>query len=139
MDRSPRFQAASGLYEDRWTWRDLTEERLGHHLQSGEVWGLAIPEGDDLSAIALTYGTGEDKLHIAYIDGVTEAALVQILRGLRGIAAKQARSEIRIKNVDEPSLINALDSAGYEPHRDEDLWIFELQLQPEPLRKPEEQ
>jgi predicted PurR-regulated permease PerM/GNAT superfamily N-acetyltransferase len=138
-NRSPRYQAASGLYEDRWTWRDLTTERLAHHLRAGEAWGLAVPEGEDLSAIALTYQTGEDMLHIAYVDGETDATLVQILRGLRGMAATQARSEIRIKNVDEPSLITALGLAGYEPHRDKDLWIFELQLQPKPPNEPEEQ
>jgi len=137
-NRSPRYQAASGLYEDRWTWRDLTIERLGCHLQAGEVWGLAVPNGEDLSAIALTYQTGEDMLHIAYVDGATDTALIEILRGLRGMAATQARSEIRIKNVDESSLITALGLAGYEPHRDEDLWIFELQLQPEPPSEPEE-
>jgi predicted PurR-regulated permease PerM/GNAT superfamily N-acetyltransferase len=137
-NRSPCYQAASGLYEDRWTWRDLTEERLAHHLQAGEVWGLAAPNGDDLSAIALTYRTGEDMLHIAYVDGATDAALIEILQGLRGMAAIQSRSEIRIKNVDESSLITALGMAGYEPRRDEDLWIFELQLQPEPPGEPEE-
>jgi predicted PurR-regulated permease PerM/ribosomal protein S18 acetylase RimI-like enzyme len=140
-NRSLRYQAASGLYEDHWTWRDLTAERLAHHLNGGEAWGLAGPEGEELAAIALIYLTGEDILHIAYVDGATHAGLVEILRGLRRMAATQARSEIRIKNVDEPSLITALDSAGYEPYRDEDLGIFELQLQPEPepAGKPKEQ
>jgi GNAT superfamily N-acetyltransferase len=138
-NRSPRYQAASGLYEDRWTWRDLTEERLAHHLQAGEVWGLAVPEGEDLSAMALTYRTGEDMLHIAYADGATDTALIEMLRGLRGMAATQARSEIRFKNIAEPSLITALNSAGYEPHRDDDLWIFELPFQSEPPGESEEQ
>jgi GNAT superfamily N-acetyltransferase len=136
--RSPRYQAAGGLYEDHWTWRDLTTERLVDHLHADEAWGLPGPEGEGLSAIALIHLTGEDMLHIGYVDGATDAALIDILQGLRRMAAIQARSEIRIKNVDEPSLITALDSAGYEPHRDEDLWIFELQLAPEPPGEPQE-
>ena len=35
------------------------------------------------------------------------------------------------KAVDEPTLIAAAEAAGYERHRDQEIWVFELQLQAE--------
>ena len=138
INRSPRYRAASGLYEDCRTWRKLTLERLAVHLQAGDVWGLAAHTAEDLPAVALTYWKGDDMLHVAYVDGATGAALSEILQGLRELTAIQARSELHIKIVKESSLMTALSAAGYEPHRDQDIWIFERQLQPETPSEPEE-
>lgn len=136
---SPRCQAACGLYESFWTWQDLTQERLARHLAAGEVWGLAAGEdagGDEsgdgsgkLSALALVSWIEEETIYIGHVDGATDEVLVAILRGLRGLAAQQGHAAVRFKPVDEPTLIAAVEAAGYERHRDKDIWVFELELQ----------
>ncbi|HET91399.1 MAG TPA: AI-2E family transporter [Chloroflexi bacterium] len=130
---SPRYQAARGLYEECWTWKNLTRERLERHITAGDVWGLGNSDG--LPALALVgrddvQGEEEDVcLYVGYVDG-TGAALVAMLQGLRGLAARQACTCVRIKAVAEPALATALQAAGYEICRPNDVWIFELELSP---------
>nr|HID12280.1 hypothetical protein [Anaerolineae bacterium] len=61
----------------------------------------------------------------------TEEALVPILLGLRGLAAQQGHTEVRLKPLDEPALVAAVEAAGYERSWERDIWIFELQLEVE--------
>ena len=123
---SPRYQAASGLYEERWLWKNLTRERLARHLAAGDAWGVDAHE--ELASLALVCRTEkEDVLDVGYVDG-SEDTLVALLQGLRGLTTRQHRAEVRIKPANEPVLIAAIEAAGYERHRDHDLLIFELGL-----------
>jgi len=141
---SPRYQAGRGLYESFWTWQNLTRKRLARHLAAGDAWGLDAGEdtgGDEsedgngrLSALALVPWIEDETMYIGYVDGVTGEVLVTILQGLRGLAAQQGHAAVRFKPVDEPTLTAAVEAAGYERHRDKDIWIFELQLQKETER-----
>jgi GNAT superfamily N-acetyltransferase len=123
---SRRHQAASGLYETAWKWKNLTRERLAHHLGADDGWG--ITDGDELTALALAcWVRDRDILHVGYVDG-SEEALVTALRGLRGLAAQLDYTEVRFKPVDEPVLVAAAEASGYERSWDRDIWIFELPL-----------
>jgi predicted PurR-regulated permease PerM/GNAT superfamily N-acetyltransferase len=127
VNDSPRYQAAGGLYEDFWTWKNLTRDRLARHLAAGDVWGLdAYAELTSLAMICRT--EGENAIDIGYVDG-TEEALTSILQGLRGLAAQRGQTDVRVKSVDEPVLIAAVEAAGYERYRDHTLCIFELELE----------
>jgi GNAT superfamily N-acetyltransferase len=123
---TPRYEASSGLYEDLWTWKSLTRERLADHLAAGDVWGVDLD--GELSALALICGTGEGKVSVGHVDG-KEEALPAILQGLRELATQLGCVEVRFKPVDEPTLIAAVEAAGYE-RQDKELWIFELHLNP---------
>ncbi len=130
--RSPRYQAAQGLYEACWVWKNLTRERLERHIAAGDVWGL--DHLDELTALAffereeVPEEIGEEtRLHVGYVDG-TGAALVALLQGLRGLAARWDCARVRIKAIEEPALTMAVEAAGYENYRANDLWIFELAL-----------
>jgi predicted PurR-regulated permease PerM/GNAT superfamily N-acetyltransferase len=127
VNDTPRYEASGGLYEDLWTWKNLTQERLAHHLAAGDVWGADLH--GELASLALICGIGENKVNVGHIDG-KEEALAMILQGLRGLAAQRGCAEVRFKPVAEPALLAAVEAAGYERHRDNSLWIFELQLQP---------
>jgi GNAT superfamily N-acetyltransferase len=123
---SQHFRAASGLYEASWKWKNLTRERLAHHLETADGWG--IDNNDELTALALAcWMGGEDKLNVGYVDGSGEA-LVTILQGLRGLAAQLGHTEVRFKPADEPALVAAVEASGYERSWDRDIWIFELPL-----------
>lgn len=125
VSHTPRYAASGGLYEDMWTWKNLTQARLAHHLAAGDVWGAHLH--GELSALALIGGIGENKVNVGHVDG-QEETLTTILRGLRGLAAQLGCAEVRFKPVAEPALIAAVEATGYERHRDNSLWIFELQL-----------
>ena len=122
---SPRYRAASGMFESFWTWKDLTRERLASHLANGEGWGQGY--GAELAGLALVYRTEENTLNVGDVDGA-EGVLVSLLQGLRRLAAVLGDAEVRSKPVDEPGLLAAVDAAGYERVRDRDLWIFEARI-----------
>ena len=122
---SPRYRAASGMFESFWTWKDLTRERLASHLANGEGWGQGY--GAELAGLALVYRTEENTLNVGDVDGA-EGVLVSLLQGLRRLAARLGDAEVRFKPVDEPGLVAAVDAAGYERIRDRDLWIFEARI-----------
>jgi predicted PurR-regulated permease PerM/RimJ/RimL family protein N-acetyltransferase len=132
VSESPRHRASGGLYEDLWIWKNVTRERLAHHLAAGDVWGLESPEGEEggseLSALALIHRTERGTLNAGLVDG-RDKSLAAILRGLRGLAAQLGCAEVRVKPVDEPALMAAIEVAGYEQHRDKNIWVFELQLE----------
>jgi hypothetical protein len=138
---SPRLLASSGLYEDAWAWRNLTRERLAHHVSAGDVWGIDRPgenqdgvdqgqedAGNELWGLALICGVEQaGPLYVGYVDG-TDDALVPVLQGLQRLAAQLDCAEVIAMPVDEPALLAAVEAAGYERNRDHDLWIFELGL-----------
>jgi hypothetical protein len=126
IDRSQRHRATRGLYEVAWKWKDLTRERLAHHLAADDGWG--VDDGDGLTALALAcWVSGEDVLNVGFVDG-SEDVLITVLRGLRQLAAHVDYTGIRFKPVEEPALVAAAEAAGYERSWDRDLWIFELPL-----------
>lgn len=126
IEGSPRYRAASGLYETFWSWRSLTRRRLARHLQDGDVWGLGADRA--AAALALVCPTQkEDAIDIGYADRAA-GALTAILLALRGLAARQGCTKVRFRPVDEESLMDAVETAGSEPGWDRDLWIFELRL-----------
>lgn len=129
---SPRLRAASGLYEDSWRWKNLTQAELGRLLETGDVWGLdAAGELVALALVARPRDKGEDagKLNVGYVDG-RENSLALILKGLRVLTAQMGGDELRFRLVDEPELIAAAEAAGYELREEShDLWIFELKLE----------
>lgn len=138
---SPRLRASSGLYEDAWTWRNLTREQLAHHVVAGDVWGVGRPDedqgdveegekdgGDGLWGLALIYGMEQaGPLYVGYVDG-TDDALAPVLQGLQKLASQLDCAEVIAILVNEPALLAAIETAGYERNRDHDLWIFELGL-----------
>ena len=136
IGESARYRASGGLYEDLWVWKNLTRERLAHYLAAGAVWGTGDPgpltvqkghsDGTELSALALVQQP-EQTLHIGLVDGQDEA-LAAVLRGLRGLAVQLGADELRIKPLNEPALLSAVEQAGYEQRESKDLWIFELGL-----------
>jgi predicted PurR-regulated permease PerM/GNAT superfamily N-acetyltransferase len=138
---SPRLQASSGLYEDAWTWRNLTREQLAHHVIAGDVWGVSRPDedqgdaeegerdgGDGLRGLALICGVEQaGPLYVGYVDG-TDDALAPVLQGLQRLASQFDCAEVIAILVNEPALLAAIETAGYERNQDHDLWIFELGL-----------
>jgi predicted PurR-regulated permease PerM/GNAT superfamily N-acetyltransferase len=141
ISESPRLRASSGLYEDAWTWRNLTRERLAHHVIAGDVWGMGRPDenrdgvgggeeraGGGLWGLALVCGVEQaGPLYVGYVDGADDA-LTPVLQGLRGLASQLDCAEVIAIFVNEPVLLAAVKAAGYERNRDRDLWIFELGL-----------
>lgn len=125
VSNSPGYEVSNGLYEDLWTWKNLTRERLADHLAAGDGWGVDLD--GELSALALICWTGEGKVSVGHVDGRKET-LPTILQGLRELTTQLGCAEVRFKPVDDPTLIAAIEAAGYERHRDKGLWIFELQL-----------
>lgn len=126
IEGSPRYRAASGLYETFWSWRSLTRRRLARHLRDGDVWSLGTDRA--AAALALVCPTQkEDAIDIGYADGAADA-LRAILLALRGLGARRGCTKVRFRPVDEESLLDAVEAAGYEPGWDRDLWIFELRL-----------
>ncbi len=121
----PRYEASGGLYEDRWTWKNLTRERLADHIAAGHVWG--IDRDEKLSALALICWVEGKKVGVGHVDGKKEA-LTTILQGLRGLAAQLDCAEVRFKPLSDPALTTAVEAAGYERVKDNELWIFELAL-----------
>ncbi len=129
ISRSPRYQAASGLHEISWQWKGLKHVQLARHLESGDGWGMDI--NGELAALALAQWSSEDQtLHFGYVDGLDEA-LVILLQGLRRLAAQRGQPAVKIKPVDEPALVAAVEAAGYERSWDRDIWIFEKPLEEE--------
>jgi GNAT superfamily N-acetyltransferase len=126
IDGSQRRRAAGGLYEVAWKWKNLTRERLAHHLESGDAWGMDV--GGELTGLALACWVRSDgTLHVGYVDG-SEGALVTILRGLWGLATRWGCTEVQFKPVNEPALVAAVEACGYERSWHRDIWIFELPL-----------
>jgi len=126
ISRSPRHQAASGLYEISWRWKGLKQAQVAHHLQSCDGWGMDI--NGELAALALAQWSSDDQtLHFGYVDGLDEA-LVILLQGLRRLAAQLGHPTVKIRPVDEPALVAAVEAAGYERSWDRDIWIFEKPL-----------
>jgi N-acetylglutamate synthase-like GNAT family acetyltransferase len=126
IGQSPRYQAAGGMYEVAWQWRNLSRERMANHLQKGEGWGVDI--NGELAALALISWSRENEaLCAGYVDGFDEALAI-MLRGLCRLAAQQGYEAVHIKPVAEPALMNATEEAGYEPHWDRGIWIFERPL-----------
>ena len=129
IERSVRYQAAGGLYEVAWQWRNLSRERLAYHLQSGDGWGVDV--NGELAALALINRSREDEaLCAGYVDGLDEALTI-ILRGLCRLAAQQGYASVHVKPVAESALISAVENAGYERNWDRDIWIFERALKGE--------
>jgi hypothetical protein len=124
---SARYRASGGLYEVLWRWKNLTRERLARHLAAGDAWGTGTQE--ELSALALVYRS-EETLSVGLVDGQDEA-LAAVLRELRELAAQLGCTEILIKPLDDPALVAAVESVGYEQIQDKNLWIFELGLEEE--------
>jgi predicted PurR-regulated permease PerM/ribosomal protein S18 acetylase RimI-like enzyme len=126
IEGSPRYQAAAGMYEVLWQWKDLTREELARRLADGDGWGVDI--NGELAAVALVDGAREDDaLLVGYVDGLDEALAI-ILRALCRLAAQEGRQAMQIKPVEEPALIRAVEDAGYERNWDRDIWIFERAL-----------
>ena len=126
ISSSPRFRASGGLYEDFWTWKNLTPEQLTRHVEEGRVWGL---EADgELAALAIIHTPEQgEPLHVSLGDGRDEA-LSHLFAGLRGLAASTGCPEVKFKPPNEPALIAAIEAAGYQISKERDIWIFELTL-----------
>jgi hypothetical protein len=126
IDGSQYHRAARGLYEVAWKWKELTHERLAHHLGGDDGWGM--DDGDELTALALgCCVSGEGVLNVGFVDGSADV-LITVLRGLRELAAQEDYAEVRFKPVEEPALVPAAEAAGYERSWGRDIWIFELPL-----------
>jgi len=126
VQESARYRASRGMYELWWHWKNLTYSRFRDHLAAGEVWG--IESAGHVTALSIICQEEEaDLLHVCYVDG-TDAALPTLARGLRGLAGRLGCSAgVRFKAISEPTLIGAIEDAGYE-RAGEDLWIFERRL-----------
>ena len=122
-------------------WRNLTRERLAHHVAAGDVWGIDRSDGnqddveegregagDGLWGLALVCGMEQaGPLYVGYVDGADDA-LAPVLQGLRRLAAQRDCAEVIAIPVDVSALSAAVEAADYERNRDHDLWIFELGL-----------
>lgn len=127
VSSSPRYRASGGLYEDFWTWSNLTRERLAHHIAQGNVRGLSVD--GELAALAIICAAEPgEPLCIGLGDGRDEA-LPPLFLGLRGLAASLGCTEVEFRPLDEPSLLAAVEAAGYQVSKERDIWIFELALQ----------
>ncbi len=124
---SPRFRATGGLYEHFWDWLALTRERLAELLAQGAVWGWE--EDGELAALALLFPIRDGTtLFIGYADG-RDAALPPLLKALRHLAAQEGREEVRIRPVEEPGLLAAVEAAGFEfQEKPPVIWVFERAL-----------
>ncbi|MCX7681735.1 MAG: AI-2E family transporter [Anaerolineae bacterium] len=124
VSSSSRYRTSGGLYEDVWTWRNLTCERLALHIAKGRVWGLNV--GGELAALAILCDIEPgEPLCIGLGDGRDEALSLLFL-GLRGLAASIGCREVEFRPLDEPVLIAAVEAAGYQVSKERDIWIFEL-------------
>lgn len=123
VEKSSVRRAASGLYEVRWRWLKLTKERLAAHVAAGEVWGVDV--NGSLAALAiLPTNPRAERLNVGYLDG-TPDGLKALVWGLRLLAHQRGLTGVRVCPPADPSLLEALRSAGFSPDWEHTLYIFE--------------
>jgi predicted PurR-regulated permease PerM/GNAT superfamily N-acetyltransferase len=129
VQRSPVLEAASGLYEVRWQWLELTRERLADHIREEEVWG--VRSGDELQALAIVREDDErSRLSVGYLDG-TEGGVTALVWGLRVVAGERGLEELRLRVVYHSSVLAPIEDAGATRAWDDQIWVFERPLDSE--------
>ncbi len=120
------YESSSGLYCTGWAYHKLTCEKLGKHLNSGEVF--ILNKMAQLGALAIVTVTSlEQGMVIGYMDGSPDA-IRHLASALRGQSAKRACPQIEARLPDIPSIRAAFASTGYAPYPDEPFLVFELSL-----------
>ncbi|MBI5961581.1 MAG: GNAT family N-acetyltransferase [Chloroflexi bacterium] len=130
LEGSERFALAQRSMEHDWTFHLITPEKLGKRLAAGLVYGW--PLGEDralLGGVALLNPTGKERfagdpsLKIAYFDAA-DSELAAAARDLRRLATGLHHDTVELKPVQQPTLIAALESAGYGQDWDGELCLF---------------
>ena len=128
---SPLMQSAHGLYPYFWKCSTLSESRLQRLLDEGRVFGLRGEHGSSFRAWAIGGVHDEwDEAQLVHLDGTDPAAIVELARSMRRLAADAGRPKIEMPALDPSPIMEALREAGY---RSEDfrMWILELRMQNE--------
>ncbi len=124
---SPELAAAGGLYEAYWCWPELTDERLGAAMASGQALGVRGQVGR-LAALALVQGARPaeraEGLAIGLLAGEPRAVSA-LAYGLRGLAARWGAQEVEAKLPAWPPLRAAAEAAGYVRDEEMEVWVYE--------------
>ncbi len=123
IDDSPVRRTSGGLYEVFWQWKALTRERLAAHVAAGEVVG--VDSDGQLAAVAiLPARPNARRIAVGYIDGTSEG-ITALTWCLRVLAANRHLEGVRLRPVNEPSLLRALEAAGAYMDGEHELWVLE--------------
>lgn len=124
LSGSPLFEASGELYGHNWGWRELTPERLSHHLARGEI--LALGGSQDPEAWAIVAPPDEEEGLIGWIDGRTDA-IPKLARQLIGHSVFSGRKIIYGVPPAGSHAQEAYREAGYEIVGSDwgDIWLFE--------------
>ncbi len=128
LDQSAHFSEVQRSFEWDWVYHLLTPGRLAEQLAAGLVYGWPH-EGDHgvLGGVVLVNPAdkerwpGEPTLKIAYLDADDLSA---VARDLRRLAAALGRVRVRIKALDRPDRVAALERAGYVREWDGEAWLY---------------
>jgi RimJ/RimL family protein N-acetyltransferase len=128
LDESEHFVRARRSVEWDWSYYLLTETRLAEQVAAGLVYGWpSAGRRDQLGGvIAVTpvekaRWLGDPTLKIAYLDAGDLAAAA---RDMRRLAAALGRARVRIKVLNRPERVTALEAAGYTREWDGEAWLY---------------
>jgi RimJ/RimL family protein N-acetyltransferase len=128
LDQSAHFVRAQRSYEWDWSYYMLTGERLAERLAAGLVYGWPQHGSrDPLGGVIIvnpeekTRWPGDPTLKIAYFDAGDLAAAA---RDMRRLAAALNRVRVRIKALNRPERVAALEKAGYVREWDGETWLY---------------
>lgn len=143
LETSERFTQMHRLFENRWwTWQTLTLDLMEDYIERGGLlgWRLAPPSAPSLSGrgagegglsgLALIhpyskpYSKEEDQLIVSYADA-HGALLADLARDLRRLAAVRGLSAVNWKAFRLPTVMAALEAAGYENTWENTLRLYE--------------
>ncbi|GAB4422181.1 MAG: hypothetical protein Kow00106_19340 [Anaerolineae bacterium] len=130
LDRSAHFAACQRSLEWNWSFYFLTDARLHERLAAGLVYGwpdAAAPEG--LRGLLIANSTERDRwpdqpvLKLAYLEAAP-ADLTALALDARRLAAQLGRVYVRLKALDQPEVLSALEQAGYLCESDHHLYLY---------------
>ncbi len=128
LRRWGRLERGRGFYCWRWGWQPLTPERLRGHLHAGHV--LGVHDGGALAAVAIVEESEDedDGLFVGFLDGEAES-LRSLALALRVLAAHCRPPKVEAMPLDEESLLNILEEAGYQRGWGPSFWVYEAWLE----------
>jgi RimJ/RimL family protein N-acetyltransferase len=128
LDGSAFFVQAQRSVEWDWSYYLLTETRLADQIAAGLVYGWPLAgRRDQLGGVIVVAPVekarwlGDPTLKIAYLDAGDLAAAA---RDMRRLAAAVGRARVRIKVLNRPERVTALENAGYTREWDGEAWLY---------------
>ncbi|MGQ9599790.1 MAG: GNAT family N-acetyltransferase [Anaerolineae bacterium] len=128
LQASPVFTHTHHLTSIRWSWQELSAERVVDFLNSGQMAAHLTAEGELAALATIHFIEDEDEMWIGFADGQPEA-VARLALAVRVHAGRVGAAHVRIMVPDVAWLREAFQSAGYGPGDwTGDLWVFERRL-----------